>query len=163
VTEQLLRTWQAPDPIDVAPAFDDFLDQLGGPTWIVQLGIDRSRCRVLSTLLHGNEPSGLRALHAWLRGGESPAVDLLCLVGAVGAARAEPRFSTRMPEGARDLNRCFRAPFDDEPGRLAEAALERIRSRHPECLLDLHNTSGTGPAYGVATRLSPPHRAMAAL
>lgn len=163
MSEGGLRRWHDPRPGEVPAALDDFLDRLGAPTWLELAGRDRSRCRAFATLLHGNEPSGLRALHAWLLSGETPAVDLVCFVGAVAAARAEPRFETRMRPGTRDLNRCFRAPFDDAEGRLAAEVLKRMRERRPECLLDLHNTSGSGPAYGVATRIGAAHRAMAAL
>ena len=163
MSEAPLRTWRDPRPADVAADLDGFLDQLGEPTWLELPGRDRTRCRAFVTLLHGNEPSGLRALHGWLLSGERPAVDLVCFVGAVAAARSEPRFETRMLAGTRDLNRCFRAPFDDTSGRLAARVLERVRERRPECLLDLHNTSGSGPAYGVTTRVGSAHRAMAAL
>jgi hypothetical protein len=40
--------------------------------------------------------------------------------------------------------------------------LDQLRAIRPEALLDLHNTSGSGPAYGVTTRMTDAHRAMAA-
>ena len=60
-----------------------WLESLGGATaWLVP-GRDRSRTRVVTTLLHGNEPSGFVALHDWLRSGPQPAVDSLLIVGNV--------------------------------------------------------------------------------
>ena len=55
----------APETIPSDPVA--WLRQLGGPTAIRLSGRDRSRCRTVVTLLHGNEPSGVRALHGWLR------------------------------------------------------------------------------------------------
>ena len=137
------------------------LARLAGPTWFRIPGHDRSRCRVVTTLLHGNEPSGLRALHRYLAGRECPATDLVCALGAVSAAQREPVFSNRFAPDGRDLNRCFRAPFRGPEGELARALLELLREVSPEALVDLHNTSGRGPAYAVATIPDPCHPRLA--
>ena len=64
-------------------------------------GRDGSRTRVATTLLHGNEPSGLRAFLAWLRTGAVPAVDTRLIVAGVEAALAPPGFATACcPAGA---------------------------------------------------------------
>jgi hypothetical protein len=112
-------------------------------------GHDPSRCRVLVTLSHGNEPSGLEAVHRWLLRGETPAVNIVIILGGVAAAAAEPLFFHRMLPGARDLNRSFNPPFEDEQGKLAEAMLKHIRAQQPEAVIDLHNTSGSSPAFAV--------------
>ena len=52
-----------------------FLGMLGGPTLIRLAGRDGSRTRVVTTLLHANEPSGVRAVLRYLREGERPATD----------------------------------------------------------------------------------------
>ena len=98
---------------------DAFLQELGGPAWIRVPGRDASRTRVVSTLLHGNEPSGVRAIHAWLRSGARPAVDTAFFVGPVEAARVPPGFAHRTRFGHRDLNRCFLPPFPGSEGELA--------------------------------------------
>ncbi len=131
-----------PDPAD-------FLRALGGPAAIRVPGRDRSRTRAVTTLLHGNEPSGLRALHAWLRRGETPAVDALLVVGNVEAALAPPGFAHRMLPGRRDLNRCFLGPFDDRDGALAREILDALAGARAEAVIDLHNNTGHNPAYGV--------------
>lgn len=159
----VLALLMAPRPQGLPPSPEAFLEWLGGPTWITVPGRDRSRCRVVATLLHGNEPSGLRALHGLLREGQQPAVDMHCFIGAVGAALEPPLFSHRHLPGVRDLNRCFRPPFEDTPGALAGEVLQRLGELRPEALIDLHNTSGSGPAFGVAIREDWTHDALVAL
>lgn len=139
---------------------EEFLTILGGPACIFLEGVDDSRTRAFVTLLHGNEPSGARALFRWLKSGQQPQVSTVCILGAVNAALSEPLFSHRMLPGDRDLNRCFQPPFDDEPGRLAEEILEILRMHHPEAVVDMHNTSGSGPAFGVCTHMDRHHDAL---
>nr|WP_067285913.1 hypothetical protein [Marinobacterium profundum] len=152
-----------PTPADIARTPEEFLRQLDGPTLIIVQGRDPSRCRALSTLLHGNEPSGLKAIHGWLRNGEQPAVTLLCFILSVSAALEAPLFSWRQLPGERDLNRCFFPPFDGNPGQLAEQTLALLDQYRPECLIDIHNTSGMNPPFGVVTHEDPAHEALVAL
>jgi hypothetical protein len=135
-----------------------FLRELAGPSLILVPGRDRTRLRVVSTLLHGNEPSGVGAIHRWLLEGPSPAVDVLVFLGAVETALAPPGFAYRFLPGAGDLNRCWLPPHPGEEGALARQVLERLRSRAPECLVDLHNNTGDNPAYGVSPRIGLPER-----
>lgn len=158
-----LKRFEALRPQDIAPTPEGFLEQLGGAAWLTVAGRDRSRCRAVATLLHGNEPSGLVALHHLLLEGQQPAVDMHCFIGAVAAALEPPQFSHRHLTGVRDLNRCFRPPFDDEPGAIAAAILAALDEAQPEALIDLHNTSGSGPAFGVAIREELSHDALIAL
>ncbi|NNL65389.1 MAG: succinylglutamate desuccinylase, partial [Myxococcales bacterium] len=145
-----LRSVALPSSPDRWPAdATAFLRGLAGPAWIRQPGRDRSRHRVVSTLLHGNEPSGTRAVLSWLRSGAVPAVDTSFFLGSIAAALEPPAFSHRVLFGHHDLNRCFLPPFDGGEGALAEEVLRRIRSVAPEALVDLHNTTGATPAYGV--------------
>ncbi len=142
---------------------EEFLENLGGPSCLLIDGHDTSRARAFVTLLHGNEPSGLHALRRFIAEQQQPAVNLLCVVASVHAALQKPSFSHRMLPRARDLNRCFRPPFDDEQGRLAEEILELLRLHHPEAVVDMHNTSGSGPAFGVVTHLDRQHDALISL
>lgn len=143
---------EAPAPGDLADTPEAFLRRLGGPALLRVPGRDRSRVRGLATLLHGNEPSGVRALHAWLATGRRPAVDLLCFVGAVEAALAPPGFAFRMLPGRPDLNRCFRPPWQGAEAETAGELLRCLREAGCECLVDLHNNTGRNPPYGVALR-----------
>lgn len=129
------------------------LDEVGGPVAFRVPGRDRSRCRGLVTLLHGNEPSGFMGLRAWLRRDETPAVDLLCILGSVEAARRTPGFAHRMLPGERDLNRCFGEPGGDLQGRLAAEILAALAEAGCETVVDLHNNTGPNPSYGVIEAL----------
>ena len=131
----------------------EFLQSLEGPTvWRVG-GQDHTRVRMVTTLLHGNEPSGFLAIHDYLRSGEYPAVATVFVIANVEAAREHPVFTHRRvpgPDGERrDLNRCFLGPFDDTEGEIARGILEVIADVRPEALIDLHNNTGHNPAYGV--------------
>jgi hypothetical protein len=158
-----LRVREAPRGGAVPDGDAAFLAWLGGPTLLRVAGRDRKRTRALTTLLHGNEPSGLRALRAWLAGDAEPATDAVCLVAAVEAALAEPGFAFRKLPGRRDLNRCFRSPFEGAEGALAAEILARLREARPEALVDLHNNTGHNPVYGVGGIADGVHLALAAL
>jgi hypothetical protein len=158
-----LRVIDNPGPEICGPHAEAFLRNLGGPSCLVLPGRDPGRCRALVTLLHGNEPSGVLALRRWIASGEQPAVTVIAIVASVHAALAEPAFSHRMLPRARDLNRCFKRPFEDEQGRLARAIMEELAERAPEAVVDMHNTSGSGPAFGLCTHLDPQHDALVSL
>jgi len=152
-----------PGERDLAESPEAMLSRYGGPLCIRVDGEDRSRCRALVTLVHGNEPSGLRAVWRWLRDGERPAVNLLLVIASVSAALCEPPFSHRMLPRARDLNRCFRPPFDDEQGHLAKEIQILLELHRPEAVVDMHNTSGRGPDFAVVAFDDPRHDAIATL
>ncbi len=153
--------WDAPTQQDVGCTVEEFLQKLGGPTFLWLPGLDSTRTRAVSTLLHGNESSGVRALHRWIREGHQPQVNLLCFIGSIGAALTTPQFSHRCALGGRDLNRCFRAPFEGPEGSIAQAMLEELHHIQPETLIDIHNTSGRSPAYGVTTKNGAMQEALA--
>ncbi|MEZ5100140.1 MAG: hypothetical protein R3C15_10160 [Thermoleophilia bacterium] len=152
-----LRLLDAPDPGSVPADEAGLLRLLGGPAALRLPGVDRARCRVLVTLLHGNEPSGLRAVHAWLREGRTPATDVLVVLGGVDAALAPPCLTRRELPGGVDLNRCFGdAPAPGPAGELAHAILGLVRDARPEALVDVHNNTGHNPPTGSPRRSARP-------
>ena len=159
----ILQYWEAPNASEVGDNAEELLEQLTGPTWIYIPGQDHRRCRVITTLLHGNEPSGLHAVHALLASGDRPAVDLYVCIASVEAAQTPPEFHYRMLPGRRDLNRCFRPPYKDAEGILAAEILHRLCAVQPEAVLDVHNTSGSGPSFAVVTNDNPRHHPLTAL
>ncbi len=156
--------------IDVGEGFPElpataeaWLRELEGPTAVRVQGRDASRLRVVSGLLHGNEPSGLRAIFELLKRRLPPATDVLFFVGAVEAARHGQGFEHRMIPGRRDLNRCFRAPFVGTDGSIAEEALGLMQGHGLEAVVDLHNNTGHNPAYGVGVAADPSRLGLASL
>ncbi len=117
----------------------------------------------MTTLLHGNEPSGLRAVLRYLRSASQPTPNALFFVASVDAALASPGFTHRALPGVIDANRCWRPPFATDAGRVAEAVLSALSEAQPECLVDLHNNSGHNPAYGVAFSLGHAERSLVSL
>ena len=152
-----------PSPRTLGRSPLEWLDRMHKPTVVRVAGRDRTRTRAMATLLHGNEPSSLFALHRWLLEQHTPEVNMLFLIGGVFPAKIPPTFSRRQLPGGRDLNRCFKEPFEGEEGRIAEAMLAELHNAQPECLLDVHNTSGTGPAFAVTITNDAAHQALASL
>jgi len=142
---------------------ESFLQFLGQPSFILLPGEDKERTRAVCTLLHGNEPSGIKAIHKFLRTGTKPKVNTLFIIGSIPAALHPPLFSHRTMPGQRDLNRCFSPPFEDEAGAIAHDILTELHRLKPECLIDIHNTSGCGPAFGVAIYEDQNHCALTSL
>jgi hypothetical protein len=156
--------WHSPSAADVGDSAMQFLHRLTGPAHIFVPGEDASRCRAVVTLLHGNEPSGFVAVHHLLRRQVRPAVDLHCIIASVAAAREPPGFFYRMLPNEADLNRCFKPPYTNSTqSRLARGILDTLEQFQPEAVIDIHNTSGSGPAFGVTTFMDPRHEALVSL
>lgn len=151
-----------PDRPTLGPDAESFLRRLGRATWIRVPGRDSTRLRVVTTLLHGNEPSGVRALWRWLAQGDVPAVDLGLFVGSIHAALRPPGFAHRMLPELPDLNRSFLPPYAGVSGETARELLALLAERPCEALVDLHNTSGHTPPYAVTRHLDPMRLGIAA-
>jgi len=141
-----------PGPEQLHHRPEDFLAQLDAPTLIDVEGHDPKRCRVISSLIHGNEPSGFMALHRWLCEGHKPATNLRIILPSVAAAQAQPLFSHRHLPHEADLNRCFHLDGEGLIIQRAQQIKNLIHECDPEAVIDLHNTSGMGPAFAVTTR-----------
>lgn len=139
----------------IADKVEDFLRQLGGPCWITIPGQDSTRTRLVAALLHGNEPSSIRAVHAWLRGDHEPAVNTVIYVGSVAAALEPPGFAHRALPGHRDANRCYGPAEDDIQGRIAAQFKELFATIPCEAVVDIHNNTGHNPAYGIGFGIDP--------
>jgi len=156
--------WKDPTSEDIGESAVEFLHRLPGPTHIHISGQDSSRCRVVVTLLHGNEPSGLYAIFESLKQKIQPALDIHYFIPSVDAARQAPGFIYRMLPHHKDLNRCFRTPYGDtEQDLLAESLIRKLQELSPECVIDIHNTSGSSPSFGVTTFMDERHDALVSL
>jgi succinylglutamate desuccinylase len=101
------------------------------------------------TLLHGNESSGVKAIHRWLLHSHTPETDMVFFIGYVAAALHPPGFTHRSLPGESDLNRCFSPPYDTEQGQLAKSLLTMLSESKPEAIIDLHNTSSNSEPFAV--------------
>lgn len=140
-----------------------WLSTLGGPASLFIQGADTERTRAVVTLLHGNEPSGMFAIHRLLREGLEPATNLLLVLVSVEAALLEPLFRYRAYPSERDMNRSFNPPYSDCAGRIANQLLQLLEEHKPEAVLDVHNTSGKSPSFAVSTQQGWPHESLAAI
>lgn len=150
-TPPSFREWHGPGANEVGENIIEFLKILGGPTWITIDGADPDRSRAIVTLLHGNEPSGLKAVHEIICSGLTPATNLGIFVASVDAASVEPWFSHRFLPAEADFNRCFNPPYDTDQQRLARMLLDKLTSFGPEAIIDTHNTSAHSEPFAVAT------------
>lgn len=136
-----------------------FLQQLQGLTVVDIRGEDPSRTRVVTTLIHGNEPSGFIASYLWLKSGEVPRTNIRIIFCNPETAQHKPIFTRRYVGDCEDLNRYFGTkPQPDETVKLrAEQIKDLIREVSPEAIIDLHNTSGLSPAFAVSVKEDPDH------
>lgn len=132
----------------------EILLEYGRPICVYVPGRDSSRSRVLSVLIHGNEPTGYFAFLDWLKKDQQPKTDVYCFISGVGAALTKPYFTHRVMLTGQDLNRCFEPPFRGYEGELAEEILQAMKLIKPEALVDIHNTSGNSPDFGISTNRS---------
>ncbi len=142
--------------LKIAPTPLGFLRQLKGLTIFDVQGKDNSRTRVITTLIHGNEPSGFIALHHWLLEKKIPEVNIRFILCNPESAALPPEFSHRYLVAAQDLNRFFMldniptSKNDDAISYRAAQIIKAVTEVNPEAIVDLHNTSGISPAFGVS-------------
>lgn len=143
---------------DLQAGYEQFLLSMTGPTVIDITGKDTSKYRVIITLLHGNEPSGLIAMHRWLTtrdDDELPETNLRFILCSIEAASVRPLFSVRYLEGGKDINRCFNVVKNSKEQHIgyyqrAQLIEKAIREVDPEMVIDLHNCSSPGPTFAIS-------------
>lgn len=138
----------------IASTAPGFLNQLQGLTVFDIKGKDPSRTRVVTTLIHGNEPSGFIASHLWLLSGQTPTTNVRMIFCNPEAAQQKPIFTRRYIGDCEDLNRYFgdiKQP-DEAVQNRANLIKQEVAAVNPEAVIDLHNTSGLSPAFGVTAK-----------
>jgi len=146
--------------------YEQFLLSMTGPTVIDITGINTEKCRVITTLLQGNEPSGLIAIHRWLTmrdESEFPQTNMRFIICSVEAASKSPMFSKSFIDGSKDINRCFgkvvqaqglqiSSHEQQQQGCYQRAQLieQAIRDVKPEMVIDLHNASSPNPTFAIS-------------
>jgi len=136
--------------------YEQFLLSMTGPTVIDVTGLNTGKCRVINTLLQGDEPSGLIALHRWLTTRDEsklPQANLRFIICSVEAASKSPLFTRRFIEGSKDINRCFGQVEQKHQGCYERANLieQAIRDVNPEMVIDLHNASSPSPTFSISS------------
>ncbi len=143
---------------------EQWLHELQQPTAIEIIGKQSDQWRVISVLIHGNEPSGFYATYNFLKQGLIPETNLSIIISSVRAARHEPLFTHRYMPGEYDLNRRFGIiDCHDRVTELAIQITEYIRTLSPQFIVDLHNTSGQSPAFCVSISSHPSIHKIASL
>jgi hypothetical protein len=127
----------------------EILTEIGEPFCVFVPGKDTKRNRLVSTLIHGNEPSGYFAFLNWLKLKLTPATNTYFMVSGVGAALTKPYFTQRVMISGIDLNRSFYPPYNSYEGKLAKELLQLIELLKPEAIIDIHNTSGHSPDFAI--------------
>ncbi|MBM3551740.1 MAG: peptidase M14 [Alphaproteobacteria bacterium] len=117
----------------------------------------------VSTLLHGNETSGLAAVQETLRRHAERGLNrsLILFIGNVDAA-AE---NVRTLPGQRDFNRVWPGTaFPDDPlAHMARWIYDYVGSRAAFAAVDIHNNTGFNPHYSCISRLDVKYVALAQL
>ncbi|WP_448213455.1 hypothetical protein [Colwellia sp. MEBiC06753] len=156
---------QNPQPAEIPDSPLQWLHQLTSTTVIDFVNNEQLPWRAITTLLHGNEPSGFYALHQLIKTNafENLAINVRVIIGSVEAAKYKPEFSQRFPSDGFDLNRCFGSTSLSHYYLRAQMIASSIRQVNPEAIIDLHNTSGDSPAFSVSCHQSHEHLALASL
>jgi hypothetical protein len=121
------------------------------------------RARLVSCLLHGNEPSGFQAMVEILRRGERFPFDLWVLIGNVRAATEAGLYAHRHLDDQEDFNRVWDAGTSTDMRRCATAILDELRAARLEAAVDVHNNSGRNPYHAILTHLTPEGRRLASM
>jgi hypothetical protein len=150
---------------------EEVLGAFGGRPVLIRIPavatVATPRARLVSCLLHGNEPAGYQAVAGVLRQGARFPFDLWVLIGNVRAATADGLYAHRHLDDQEDFNRVWGDRDAGEPAtemRLCAAEmLAELRSAGLEAAIDVHNNSGRNPYYSVLPRFDPAARRLAAL
>jgi hypothetical protein len=158
---------QNPTIKELHAGYEQFLLSMSGPTVIDITGIDSKKYRVINTLLQGNEPSGLIALHRWLTTrdpSQLPQTNIRFIIGSVEAASKSPLFTRRFIPGHYDLNRCFGEAKIEQITNLfshdtnyqgccqrAKLIEQAIREVNPDMIVDLHNAASPSPTFSISS------------
>lgn len=154
---QAIEYLKNPDQMLLKGDFQQFLLSLDVPTIIDITGKNTDKTRVITTLLRGNEPSGLIAIHRWLASNveaEQPEVNLRFIIVSIEAATSTPLLSTRYLDNGIDINRCFGTHLNHGYYQRANMISHAINEVSPEVVIDIHNTPSDGPSFAITPLIS---------
>lgn len=133
---------------------------LSGPT-LIHLPGRRSEPLFVSTLLHGNEDTGLVALQNLLKDYRNLPLPraISIFVGNIEASRQGRRRLDHQP----DYNRIWGMPGKTPEHGMMEQILKTMRERKVFASVDIHNNTGINPHYACVNRLDQRFYHMATL
>jgi succinylglutamate desuccinylase len=133
---------------------DQLLDLLGAPT-LIHLEGENKQPLFISTLLHGNETTGLYALQSLLKNYINRPLprSISLFIGNVSAAAANQRRLDSQP----DYNRIWPGSHhaDCAETDMMKTVTNIMRKRKPFASIDIHNNTGRNPHYACVNILNP--------
>lgn len=142
----------------------EVLARLGRPTLLRVPGRGTKPPRAISTLLHGDESTGLEAILTVLAHPRTYERDLYVVIGNVAAALDGDGFEHRYLDDQEDFNRIWGLEEPTTAQRLAaDGILAELRAAGLEALVDIHNNTGNNPFYAIVTQDAPRHLNLATL
>ena len=133
---------------------EQLLELLGAPTLIHLEGKNRQPL-FISTLLHGNETTGLHAIQQLLQAYESRPLprSISLFIGNVSAAAVNQRRLESQP----DYNRIWPGSHhaDCAETDMMKTVSNIMRRRKPFASIDIHNNTGRNPHYACVNILNP--------
>jgi hypothetical protein len=147
---------------------EDVLVELAGKPALIRIPAATTanvpRARLVACLMHGNEPSGYRAVVDVLRRQDEFPFDLWVLIGNVRAATQEGWYANRYLDDQEDFNRVWDGgPATTRMRRCARSIRDELLSADLEAAVDLHNNTGQNPFYAILSQPSPEGMRLAAL
>lgn len=135
---------------------------LKAPT-IIHLEGEIAEPLFITTLLHGNEDTGLQAVQALLKKYETKKLprSMSIFIGNVDAAAKDMRHL----EGQPDYNRVWPGTehAECEETIMMQQVVDIMKHRKPFASIDLHNNTGRNPHYGCVNRKSAQYLQLARL
>jgi len=146
----MLTKWQGyPDEFLKTPPAD-IHKVLPGPT-LIHLKGRRPEPLFVSTLLHGNEDTGLVAIQQLLenyRGQEFPRALSIFIGNIEAAAHKRRRLDDQL-----DYNRIWTGEGDSPEHQMMREVLREMKERGVFASVDIHNNTGVNPHYACINRL----------
>jgi len=134
---------------------------IGGPS-LIHIAGNHERPIFISTLLHGNEHTGILAIQKLLqqRQTKNPlSRPITLLIGNTAAAATNQRLLPGQP----DFNRIWTTEHASQPGHLVQRVVQLVTERNYFLCVDIHNNTGKNPLYSCISRLDDEHLSFAGL
>ncbi len=136
----------------------ELLNILPGPT-LIKIKGEENKPLFISTLLHGNETTGFKAIQQYLKSHNKLPRTLFLFLGNIKAASLNLR---RLQEQA-DYNRVWDGNGDTAEHRMAQQLLNELQQYDLFAAIDIHNNTGKNPHYACINYLQPEYINLAAL